>query len=49
MEKEKPPIPGMIQRGGEVVVRMPPNVRRATIEPLITRSIATDTLINPGD
>jgi len=37
---EKPPIFGMIQRSGEVVVRMLDNVRQATIKPLILRTIA---------
>lgn len=42
---EKPPIFGMIQRGGEVVIQMLPNVRIATIAPLIQRTIAQGSLI----
>ena len=38
-EKEKPPIFGMIQRNGEVVIQMLPDVRRKTIEPLIKYSV----------
>ena len=40
MAKEKPPIFGMIQRGGEVVIRMLENVKQVTIGPLIKRTIA---------
>lgn len=39
LEKEKPPIFGMIERGGEVVIRMLDNVQRTTIEPLIKATI----------
>ncbi len=45
LEKEKPPIFGMIQRGGQVVIRMLPNVKQVTIKPLITEFIAPGTLI----
>ena len=40
MAKEKPPIFGMLQRGGAVVIRMLENVQQATIGPLIERTIA---------
>ena len=40
LENEKPPIFGMIQRGGAVVVRMLENVQQTTIRPLIERFIA---------
>ena len=40
MEKEKPPIFGMIQRSGEVVLRMPADVKQKTIGPLIKATIA---------
>ena len=36
---EKPPIFGMLQRDGEVVIAMLPNVQRVTIEPLIQQTI----------
>lgn len=42
MEKEKPPILGVVQRGGEVVIRMLENVQQATIRPLL------QALITPG-
>jgi transposase len=38
---EKPPIFGMLQREGEIVIAMLPNVQRATIEPLIQQTIQT--------
>jgi transposase-like protein len=36
---EKPPIFGMLQRDGQVVITMLPNVQRVTIEPLIQQTI----------
>ena len=46
---EKPPIFGMIQRSGEVVVRMLDNVRQATIKPLILRTIALGTEVHTDE
>ena len=40
LAKEKPPIFGMSQRGGEVVIRMLEDVKQVTIGPLIKRTIA---------
>jgi transposase-like protein len=40
LAKEKPPIFGMLQRGGEVVVRMLENVQQTTIGPLIKQTVA---------
>ena len=37
LEKEKPPILGLIQRGGEVVLQMLANVQQATIQPIIEK------------
>jgi transposase-like protein len=45
LEKEKPPIFGMIQRCGQVVIQMLANVRQATIEPLIRATVSPGTLI----
>ena len=45
LEKEKPPILGMIQRNGEVVIQMLPNVQQATIKPVITTVVEAGTLI----
>ncbi len=40
MAKEKPPIFGMIRRGGQIVIRMLADVKQVTIGPLIKRTIA---------
>ena len=40
LKKEKPPIFGMIQRSGEVVIEMLANVKRAAIAPFIQSTIA---------
>ncbi len=45
LEKEKPPIFGMIQRSGEVILRMLANVQQATIRPLIHRFIAPGSVV----
>ena len=45
LEKEKPPIFGMIQRGGEVMLSMLANVQQTTIEPLIKATIAPGSLV----
>ena len=36
LAKDKPPVLGLIQRGGQVVLRMLANVQQATIGPVIT-------------
>ena len=45
LKKTHPPIFGMIQRGGEVVIRMLANVQQTTIEPLIKATIIPDTQV----
>lgn len=45
LEKEKPPIFGMIQRCGQVVIQMLANVRQITIKPLIKATVLPGTLI----
>jgi len=45
LEKEKPPIFGMLQRTGEVVLQMLANVQQVTIGPLIRRTIVTGTVV----
>ena len=45
LAKEKPPVFGMIQRCGEVVIRMLENVQQVTIEPLIKATVSPGTLI----
>jgi transposase-like protein len=45
LEKEKPPIFGMLQRTGEVVIRMLANVQQVTIGPLIRETIAEGSVV----
>jgi transposase len=45
LAKEKPPIFGMVQRGGEVMIRMLSNVKQATIAPIIQKMVSPGTLI----
>lgn len=45
MEKEKPPILGLIQRGGQVVLHMLANVQQVTIRPIIDKFVSKGTLI----
>jgi transposase-like protein len=40
LEKETPPIFGMIERGGQVVIRMLANVQPATLHPLLEKTVA---------
>ena len=42
---DKPPVLGLIQRNGEVVIRMLSNVQQTTIKPLITSMVAPGSLI----
>ena len=45
LAKEKSPIFGMLQRGGEVVIRRLENVKQATIGPLVDQTISKNTLV----
>ena len=45
LAKERPPIFGMIRRTGQVVIRMLADVKRATIAPLLRRTIARGTVV----
>ncbi len=45
LEKEKPSILGIVQRGGEIAIKMLANVKQATLEPLIMASVAKGALI----
>ena len=45
LEKDKPPILGLIQRGGQVVLSMLANVQQTTIQPIIGATVARDTLV----
>ncbi len=45
LEKERPPVLGMLQRNGEVVIKMLANVKQKTIEPFIKSFISRGSLI----
>ena len=45
MAKEKPPVFGMIERGGQVVIHLLDHVKQKTIEPFIKDTIASGTLV----
>jgi len=42
---EKPPILGLLQRTGEVMIRMLPNVQQVTIKPVLTQTIQPGSLL----
>jgi hypothetical protein len=46
--QEKPPIGGMIERGGDVVMRLLANVTQEIIEPLIKTTRAHGTCLDPA-
>src|SRR4051794_2320192 len=46
LAKDKPPVLGLLQRGGEVAVRMLADVRQATIRPVIEGSVAKGALVH---
>ena len=45
LEKERPPVFGMIQRGGQVVINLLANVKQKTIEPLMKEAIVSGALV----
>lgn len=45
LQKEKPPILGLLQRQGEVVIRMLPNVQQATIQPVIVGTVKPESVL----
>jgi hypothetical protein len=49
LAKEKAPIFGMLQRTGEVVIRMLENVQQVTIGPLIKRTIAKGSTVSTDE
>jgi transposase len=49
LEKEKPPILGLIQRDGQVVLRMLPNVKQKTIKPIIEAMVVKGTMIDTDE
>src|SRR6476660_188592 len=49
LEKDKPPVLGLIQRGGQVVMRMLANVQQKTIQPVIEAAVAKGTRIHTDE
>ena len=47
--KDKPPVLGLIQRGGRVVLRMLPDVRQRTIRPIIEATVAQGARIHTDE
>ena len=45
IEKERPPVFGMMQRGGQVVINLLANVKQKTIEPFIKDTIIAGTRV----
>ena len=45
LEKERPPVFGMMQRGGQVVINLMANVKQKTIEPFIKDTIVPGTRV----
>src|SRR3954451_19755518 len=45
LAQDKPPILGLIQRGGQVVLRMLANVQQKTIQPIIEATVARGALV----
>jgi transposase-like protein len=45
LEKERPPVLGMMQRGGQVVLNLLANVKQKTIEPFIKATIIPGTRV----
>jgi transposase-like protein len=43
--KERPPVFGMMQRGGQTVINLMANVKQQTIEPVIKDTIVPGTLV----
>ena len=48
-EQEKPPVVGIMQRGGQVVSNMLANVQQKTLAPCITETIAPWTLVDTDE
>lgn len=45
LDSEKPPILGLLQRDGEVVIHMLPNVQQATIRPIMLSTVKPESLL----
>ncbi|HEY4632120.1 MAG TPA: IS1595 family transposase [Blastococcus sp.] len=49
LDKDKPPILGLVQRGGEVVLRMLADVQQVTIRPVIEATVAKGALVHTDE
>ncbi len=49
LEKEQPPVFGMIQRSGDVVLTQLPNVQKKTIAPIIKSRVAPGTMLDANE
>ena len=49
LDKEKPPILGILQRSGEVAIFMLPDVQQKTIEPILRSVIEPGSLVNTDE
>jgi transposase len=49
LEKDKPPIFGIVQRGGAIILHLLANVRQATIKPRLRAGVAFGSLINTDE
>jgi transposase len=49
LESEKPPAPGMLERGGRVVLKMLANVQQKTIKPLFEKFVRAGAMINTDE
>src|SRR3954470_20023311 len=49
LEEEKPPVLGLLQRGGDVVARMLANVQQATIRPVIEAAVVQGALVHSDE
>src|SRR3954466_1718417 len=49
LEKDKPPILGLIQRGGQGVLRLLAHVQQKTIQPIIEAAVAKGTRIHTDE
>jgi transposase-like protein len=45
LETDKPPVLGLLQRDGNLVLHLLPNVQQATIKPIILKTVTPNTLV----
>jgi transposase-like protein len=49
LESEKPPILGLLERGGRVVLKMLANVQQKTIKPLFEKFVKAGSMVNSDE